>query len=141
MRTKHKIKLLKYFQAHHGVTSGPSGKVSRDDWFPSTGIWQSYSLREEVRNGQFYRFITLICVAPFGGPFEYGDKKELYKDQIVRLFDQVEFVFGNVEERIKKDEIFKLLIEAHRIDLKKCLSSDEEWNKVLRELKICSITG
>ncbi len=132
MRTKHKIKLLKYFKATHET----SGNVTRDDWFPSRGIWQSYSLREEIRNGQFYRFITLICVAPFGGPFIYGDKRELYEDQVVRLFKQVEFVFSDVEEKIKTEEMFKLLLGAHKIDLKKCLSNEDEWNRILRELKI-----
>jgi hypothetical protein len=113
--------------------------VTRDDWFPSRGIWQSYSLREEIRNGKFYRFITLICVAPFDGPFVYGDKRELYEDQIVGLFNQVEFVFSDIEENIKKEEMFNLLLEVHKIDLKKYLTNDDERNRILRELKIDSI--
>jgi hypothetical protein len=136
MRTKPTIKLLKYFRPIHNLGQKPT----REDWYPSEGIWQAYSVREEIKSGVFRRMYTLKCVAPFDSPYVFGDFKELLEEFIASSFVEVEFVESDIKEKNMKKELFDFLIKYHDIDLKKFISSEDERNRIFREIKLYSVT-
>lgn len=131
------IKLLKYYKPIHNLGSKPK----RDDWYPSEGIWQAYSSREEIKNGTFRRMITIKCIAPFGGPFVFGDTRELQEEFIASSFVEIEFVASDIKEKHMKEDLFNLLIRSHNIDMNKFMSSEIERDRIIREIKLHSIVN